>query len=410
MIRRLTLTDFMAHAATTLELAPGLNVLCGPNNTGKSAVVEALRCLANNPTPRHYIRHGAVEARVEALLDDGWRVVWVRRKAYALYEVYPPGAKEPTVYAKLGRGTVPDEVASLLKLGPVGADKGDEVDVHLGDQRHPIFLLDKPGSLLADFLASSTESAHLMAMQDLLRERSRRAKIDARKLEDETARVRAGLDRLVGLPDVSLSLDRLRTDGRAIRETIARVPALENTMERMQTVVSKTASLEARTGRLRKLTPPPVPAPAAELAETLRSMDVLGRKRDAVQAGLELLAPLAPPPDVVSTIDLAATVVLTGELRSRTAKAKARLEAFASLSPAPITADPAPLAELLGSLESVRARVANGKEWLNKREQDLALLAETISIRLKEAEECPLCGAGLDAERFLKKAGNRGTP
>ena len=107
MIRRLILTNFMAHAGTTLELAPGLNVLCGPNNTGKSAVVEALRCLANNPSPRHFIRHGASEARVEALLDDGWRVAWVRRKAHALYEVYAPGEDEPQVFAKLKRGMVP---------------------------------------------------------------------------------------------------------------------------------------------------------------------------------------------------------------------------------------------------------------------------------------------------------------
>jgi exonuclease SbcC len=410
VIRRLTLTDFMAHASTTLELAPGLNVLCGPNNTGKSAVVEALRCLVNNPTPRHYIRHGAAEARVDALLDDGWRVVWVRRKAYALYEVYPPGADEPTLYAKLGRGTVPDEVARLLKLGPVGSDKGDEVDVHLGDQRHPIFLLDKPGSLLADFLASSTESAHLMAMQDLLRERSRRAKIEVRKLEDETARAKTGLDRLAGLADVSLSLERLRTDGRELRDKTARVPALEDTMEQMQTLVSKTAALGARSSLLCGLTPPPVAGPAAELAGTLSSMKALGRKNEAVRAGLEQLAPLAQPPELLSTKALAATIGLSGELLARTARAAARLKAFAQLCPAPVAVDPAPLAGLLESFESLTARVANGEAWLKEREKELSHLSEAISNRLKEVGECPLCGAGLDAERFLKKAGDRGTP
>lgn len=410
MILRLTLTDFMAHAATTLELAPGLNVLCGPNNTGKSAVVEALRCLANNPSPRHYIRHGAVEARVDALLDDGWRVVWVRRKTYALYEVYPPEAEDPTVYAKLGRGTVPDEVARLLKLGPVGFDKGDEVDVHLGDQRHPIFLLDKPGSLLADFLASSTESAHLMAMQDLLRERSRRAKTDVRKLEDETARARAGLDRLAGLPDVSFSLEGLRADGRALREKTAKVPILEDTMERMEALAAKAAALESRSGLLAGLTSPPVPAPAAELAETLLSMGVFRSRSEDVRAGLERLAPLCAPPKLSPTLAMAEIIGLAEALLIRKARVAARLAALVSLGPVPAVANPAPLAGLLESLESVATRVATGKAWLKEREKDLAELTRTISNRLDEMGECPLCGAGLDAKRFIKKAGDRGTP
>ncbi len=61
MIRRLTLVDFMAHGRTVIDLPPGLTALTGPNNSGKSAVVEALRCLTENPPPKHCIRHGAAD-------------------------------------------------------------------------------------------------------------------------------------------------------------------------------------------------------------------------------------------------------------------------------------------------------------------------------------------------------------
>ena len=182
----------MAHARTEFALAPGLNVLTGPNNTGKSAVVEALRCLAANPAPRHVIRHGASEARVTLELDDGTAVTWVRRPKYALYEVRRPGVEEPEVYAKFGRA-VPEDVQRLLRLGPVRLDGDVSVDVHIGNQREPVFLLNEPGTVVAGFFAASTEAAHLIAMQALLTERGRKAKAEKKRPAAHSLHGRFGL-------------------------------------------------------------------------------------------------------------------------------------------------------------------------------------------------------------------------
>jgi exonuclease SbcC len=409
VIRRLILTNFMAHAGTTLELAPGLNVLCGPNNTGKSAVVEALRCWANNPSPRHFIRHGASEARVEALLDDGWRVAWVRRKAHALYEVYAPGEDEPQVFAKLKRGMVPPEVAELVKLAPVSFDKGDEVDVHLGDQRHPIFLLDKPGSLLADFLASSTESAHLMAMQDTLREKTRRMKIEQKRLEEAATRARAGLDRLAALPDVSLKLEKLREDGRDLQERAARLPAAQARVERLSRLAGEARSLRARSSVLGGLAKPPSPVPAGNLAATLDAVDALRGRSQVIRQTLARLAPLAAPGALAPCAPLAEVCAQADFLRSVKGHASGRLHALAGLSPPPALADPAPLTGMLESMDVLAGRIAKGRAWLAERDKALSELSATIARRLAEVGECPLCGAGLDAAKFLKKAGGHGT-
>lgn len=71
MIKRITIDDTMAHQHTVLELGPGLTVLAGPNNVGKSAVVEAIRSVAQNPAPEHVVRHGARQALVRVELDSG---------------------------------------------------------------------------------------------------------------------------------------------------------------------------------------------------------------------------------------------------------------------------------------------------------------------------------------------------
>ncbi|MEJ5349733.1 MAG: hypothetical protein WHS46_13720 [Desulfosoma sp.] len=47
-----------------MELHSGVTVLTGPNNTGKSAVVKALRCVSENPPSAQLSRHGATKAVV----------------------------------------------------------------------------------------------------------------------------------------------------------------------------------------------------------------------------------------------------------------------------------------------------------------------------------------------------------
>jgi exonuclease SbcC len=198
MIRSIILENFMAHEHTELELGPGVTALTGANNTGKSAIVEALRCVTTNPAPSHCIRHGAKEARVTVVMDDGARVVWIRKKRSAGYEITLPGRDEPEEPFWKLQGKVPDEVRALLRLDLVELETGEPVDVHLGNQREPVFLLNRPDSNVAAFFAASTESAHLLAMQNALKARTTEAKRRERELEARQERIEAELDALAG--------------------------------------------------------------------------------------------------------------------------------------------------------------------------------------------------------------------
>ncbi|GAB6038403.1 hypothetical protein JCM15519_29620 [Fundidesulfovibrio butyratiphilus] len=400
MIRTLTLIDFMAHSRTVLDLGPGLNVLCGPNNTGKSAVVEALRCLCTNPTPRHVIRHGASEARVEALLDDGSLVAWVRRKAYALYEVTAPGGQTET-YAKLGRGKVPEDVSKLLRLGPVGTEKGDEVDVHLGDQRHPIFLLDRPGSAMADFLASSTESAHLMAMQDLLRDKVRRAKL-ARKAKGETLdRTRARLDRLTPLPALTLGVENLEAALDDLESRLRAEPELARLAGRLRLAARTKAGLTERLDRLSVLSVPPTVRPARELARHVAALDGLVRRLGNARRTLETLAPLSVPPALAPAAGLSDHLARGRAVTARVTAQTRRLGVLAGLTEPPVLAEPTELAKILGGMAELSARLDKGRQVVARQKRELEALASRVKERLAEVGQCPLCGNDLEARLFL---------
>ena len=105
----------MAHEATSIELAPGVTVITGPNNIGKSAIVEAIRYLVYNPAPKNVIRHGAKKAVGQPGIGFGRNHHLAASGKSASYAIQQPG-QETEEYHKFGR-EVPEDVRKLLSPG-----------------------------------------------------------------------------------------------------------------------------------------------------------------------------------------------------------------------------------------------------------------------------------------------------
>ncbi|EPR35495.1 DNA repair ATPase-like protein [Alkalidesulfovibrio alkalitolerans DSM 16529] len=373
MLSRLVLENFMAHGRTEIEFGPGLTVLTGPNNAGKSAVVEALRCLVTNPTPKHFIRHGAKEARVTALLDDGTAVTWVRRPKHAIYEVLRPGAAEPEVFAKLGKGNVPPEVAGILRLSPVEVESLDGgVDVHLGNQREPIFLLNKPPSVMAAFFAASSEAAHLLAMQKALAERGKQARRAERDLCARIAAQDQGLLALAALPEAVLGVERVERLHDEARERLAAEPLLERSIQALQGLAARRDAASRRTEKLSRVIEPPALSPVRPLAEWLAAHHGAGERLCAATARQKALAGLFGPPALADAATLANAASGIARLRARQGESRARQAALSPLSPPPTPGETAGLAQTIQALRAV----TGGRERLSARVAGLAGLAQ----------------------------------
>lgn len=439
MIKKLILKNFLAHGDTVLDLAPGLNVLTGPNNTGKSAVVEGLRCLATNPAPRHVIRHGADEARVEAVFEDGTRLAWVRKARYALYELFAPGAQEPEVFAKFGR-TPPEEVLAVLKLNQVFLETGEEIDCHLGNQREPVFLLNRPGSAVAAFFAASSESAHLIAMQGLLKERTRKGKIEQKRLVRRLEAVRSDLDALAPLPGVERGLEVGREKLSGVEVLARRIPALEAHLIRREKLNADLAARGETLAALAGAAPPPELWPAAALAGHLALSGRLAVRREEVRAKCEALADLRPPETLADAAAIARTAVALrrtraaldaagekaralsslgapparsdlselarhlGQTRLAIQKKRAaarRLDVLAPLAPPPVPADLSAPDALCREMRRTLARVREKEAALGDVKKRLEAVAAAAQARIEALGACPLCGGDMDAEKFL---------
>jgi hypothetical protein len=356
MITRIEIDNFMAHERLLLDLGPGMTVITGPNNTGKSAIVEALRCVAENPPAAPFIRHGAKEARVTLTLrdDDGeWRIVWIRVKGHARYELYLPDAQEPEVYAKFGT-TPPEDILRRLRLNLVGEERAKALDVHLGDQRKPVFLLDAPGSAAAQFFAASTESAHLLAMQDLLKARTAAAERDRKAAEQNQRSLELGLQRLAPLPDVELRILAAQDLLEHLRNLENQIPDLERTARSIRTQRSHAASLLSRASVLERLPPLPRLCDVAPLARLLLEHARAAAGRRLEQGRLVALKKLAPVPSLYDTGQLAGLLQRLVQGRHRHGLLHRGQEGLAHLHPAPALFDSRALGTSISRLREVR--------------------------------------------------------
>jgi len=225
-IRWIEVANLRRHVFSRLDLSPGLNVLTGDINGGKSTLYfTALRAMAYGETDDTMIRHGADATLVRIGLEDDVVLEMVRQRKGApkvLYRRIEKGVvtneARPTV-----RGSVPDFIEQSLRISRV-----DELDIQLRSQKQPVFLLNEPPARRARLLSVGKESGLL---QQLIEKHRKALRADREALKRDEAeysqlgRTLLGLsplgamaslnDILVGLSDElntsTSSLSKLRT-------------------------------------------------------------------------------------------------------------------------------------------------------------------------------------------------------
>ncbi|SFM93518.1 AAA family ATPase [Thermodesulforhabdus norvegica] len=313
MIRKIAIRNFMSHKDTVVELSDGVTVISGPNNVGKSALVEAIRCVCENPPAAFVLRHGAVKAVVEIELASGEVIRWERKQGSSVYRIIGPDGKEQ-VYAKTRR--VPEDVQRLLRMGPVETD-GGRLDVHLAHQKDPIFLLDESGSKIAGFFAASSEAEYLIRMRQALKDKARFYRGKKSDLEREVELCESLLKAYKPLDRVEQELARCSITYEKILERerkIEELQALITEVERLKEKVDECLNQENLLSRLRE---PPEVSNTGELALMVSELDRLSLKSDTLFREIDLLKSVSSPPELKDSTLLAAFIGEMNELEKR---------------------------------------------------------------------------------------------
>ena len=333
MIRRITLQNYMSHAHTVIEPADGLTVLVGPNNCGKSAVVSALETLCYNATGNYMVRHEENDARVTVETDDGHSFVWRRHGKVVSYVI------DDREVHRVGRG-VPEDLQKLLRLPVVEVgDNGEPFEIHFGNQKSPIFLLNESESRAALFFASSSDASVLLEMQKRHRNKVREARLEERRLRVEIDELDAEIESLKPVDAVAASTVQVEAQYRDFVESANRMRALGHEIGALDSMLVNHERLARECAHLVRLTPPPQLARTHAL-ESL-TIDVAAAVRRFQRDGkrYRVLEPLTAIPDLADAAALGAVVGSLVNAARTLAHRRQRWEVVRDLRPPPVLDD-----------------------------------------------------------------------
>ena len=279
----------MSHEHTVIDLADGLTVLIGPNNCGKSAVINALQVLCHNDKSTYVRRHGSSECRIVVTTDDDHQVEWSRKRSGS-----PQYRIDGEKFDRL-KGHLPAELHQVLRLPKVISDK-DEFDVHFGEQKSPTFLLNDSSRAAAQFFASSSDARHLIEMQTLHKSKVRDARKTQARLTQEIARINQSLQAMEPLDDALAQLQQVESRYEQLRSKAQRIDQCVRLIHSMESTRNSMAHWQQRTSALSRLQSPPPQSDTRPLEELVRALQHNSELHENALARLVPLAQLESPP------------------------------------------------------------------------------------------------------------------
>lgn len=335
-----------------MELADGLTVFVGPNNCGKSAVVAALQILCNNDNSTYVTRHNERECSIAIDTDDGHSVQWSRKNNSPRYMI------DGQPFDRLERGGVPDILHDVLRLRKVVAEGNREFDVHFGEQKSPVFLVDKPGSYAAQFFASSSDAASLVEMQKRHQQRTADARRERIRLETQAEKLASGLSILAVTSQFEIDVRQLESQDKELEHLASAIDELKRHTIVLKKSTESFERHEAETAVLGILTFPPIlldPKPLIGiLANSAATENELSRQ-SALAAELLTLEVCPDLPDERSLADLIEDLLTAQENSNRL---RGESSAMNRLVPPPALVAFEPLQTMLLQIKSVGQEVA----------------------------------------------------
>ena len=296
---KVRIQNFQSIADSSIEI-DGFTVISGPNNCGKSVVIRAIEGVFSNKSGHSFVRHGAEHCTV-TLEVNGRTVIWKKGKKVNQYVI------DGKLYDKVGSNP-PAELLDL-KIGPIKTG-GHEIWPQIAPQfTGQVFLLDQPGSVVAEAIAD-VERVGVLNKALKLCEADKRLNTSTLKIRRQDLNESVGgLTHFEGLDDTLDTLDTLKGAFQDLKDKASHLNELKDIHVRVQSqkeVISTLQSVE----ELDEL------PDCSRIQKMGKLLTYLQDKRDSITSLKELIQKLEPvlDSDEVYEVDIVSGVSEVDEL------------------------------------------------------------------------------------------------
>lgn len=378
-------------------------VVTGQNNGGKSALVRAFKALGTNARGSDFVRHGESSCLVDVQFSDGRTISWEK------------GEKVKPRYVVQGREfhpgrEVPQEIADA-GLAPVTVGDRDLWPQIASQFTGQVFLLDQPGSVLAELVSDVDRVGHLNRAMRAADSDRRSAIAEQAVRQSDLESIQGELKSLDGLDDALAKVSQAETT----RAQGIRLEQKRIFLDRLrQRLISARHGVSELVGLLE------VPVPKSTFADDflglVQTQKQVLRLKTTYQACQEQLANLAGVSAVqVPHSDRAHQVRILEKNRSSLAQVFVRLQTARQdqehLSPVlALSAVPdfAPCTRMIGQrarLVPIQERLSGSRVELSRlesskvqSEQNLSDSSQAVRDLLGSMVVCPVCETGIHDE------------
>ena len=209
-IKKIIIDNFQSHEHTEIEFGPGLNVIVGPSDYGKSAVVRALRwVLYNEPRGSSFIRAGAKVCKATIELNDGTLITRLRsttgKNQYLLRK--PDG--EELVFEGFGN-EIPAEIIQASGVRKIFIDEHNKVELNFGAQLEGPFLLAENGAVRAKVIGQ-LGGVHIIDLaQRSVNTDLRRLGEQEKRCQEELQQITEALTAYEHLPELEKRIEQIK--------------------------------------------------------------------------------------------------------------------------------------------------------------------------------------------------------
>lgn len=400
--------DFQSLGDVSLTVDK-LTVVTGANNTGKSAIMRALRGAFQNTRGTSFIRHGQPKAIVDIDFGDGHTLTWEKGRGKSDKPTYIVDGGDP-IYP--GQG-VPDEVRAL-GVHPITAG-GREVWPQVAPQfTGQVFLLDQPGSVMAEAVTDVGRVTHLNEALRMAASDKTRASAELATRKGDEAQQQKDVEHFLGLDNVVSKMHE-------IEESHALATRVEKALEGLIELRNARAGLDDLICSLEgvELIPIPQEAEIEGIRQLQQEIKELFPLRDQLSLMREMVTRLAGVENVPILRDeafedvraLQAELQDVLRLRDQRASALSRVTRLVGVEEIPVEVDFTEVEKILAALTAVsdlQGRLREGTAQVLRLEEQLATLeADEASVTTELFDllgglgKCPVCGAETHTEEHV---------